>query len=187
MESHRPLYPRASEDPAPGKLPRSTSPVIIVDTNILMAIPQIDRFDWGVKAVHIYVLYSVMDELCGLARDRLDLGKAQDAQVAYEYLDALLKRTGPKGVPIRGDGSRLFFVAPPAEALEPLDTANVDHQQIALAQSILDADPQRFCAVVTRDRAMAELANLASTDVQVIVPGNFALEESLRLQFTRRQ
>lgn len=185
MESTRPRYSRFS-DIMPNKSQAAQSPVAIVDTNILMAIPQIDRFNWGVKAVQIYILYSVMDELCGLSRDKYDLEKAHDAQVAYEYLDALLKRTGPKGLPIRGDGSRLFFVAPLGEALEPLDTENVDHQQIAFAQSMLDANPQRFCAVITRDREMAELANLASTDVQVIVPGSFALEESLRLQFARR-
>lgn len=115
--------------------PTSITPIVIIDTNILMSIPRIHEFEWGLPAINIFILNSVVEELRGLKRERVDMEKSRKAQRAYDILDNLQKRTPSTGLPLRGEKDKLFFVEAPEEISSPLDPDSVDHHQIAFMHS----------------------------------------------------
>jgi hypothetical protein len=165
--------------PAPG-------PILILDTNILLDLPQIETVDWGIQPVTVYILDAVLEELRGLARERHDKKKARDAQRAAVALDRLQQRTPREGFALPEARGRLFFVSPPQAIKAPLDANSVDHQQIALAQSLLQENPGRFCVLITRDREMADIAGSAHPSIPAIVPGWNNLVNDVQRQLERK-
>jgi len=161
-------------------------PAVIVDTSILMAIPAIHSFDWGVQPITVYILDTVIDELRGLARDRQDDVKATAARRALAVLDGLQKRAAPEGIPLVKNAGHLVFAQPPSDIAPPLDPASVDHQQIALAQTHLKASLRGFCAIVTNDQEMADIATSTSPAVPVIAPGSSAMGTAIQRQLARK-
>ena len=147
-----------------------TECAVIVDTNILMEVPEIYDLNWGVDPTTVYVLRPVLDELYGLARDRQNRAKARAAQSAHDKLIHISRQMPPEGHPLPG-GGRLLFPAAPSQIQAPLDPESVDHQQIALAREHLKATPSRFCAIVTRDREMQDIAISTRPTVPVVMPG----------------
>ena len=166
--------------------PDYSHPAVIVDTSILMAIPAIHSFDWGVQPITVYILDTVLDELRGLARDRQDDVKATAARRALAVLDGLQKRAAPEGIPLINNTGHLVFVKPPSDIAPPLDPDSVDHQQIALAQTHLKAFLRGFCAIVTNDQEMADIATSTSPAVPVIAPGSSAMGTAIQRQLTRK-
>jgi len=161
-------------------------PTVVVDTNILMDIPAIDRFNWGMQPITVCVLDAVIEELRGLARNREHTDKASAARRALAVLDPLQKRSPPGGIPLPNDTGRLVFARAPADISAPLDPGSVDHQQIALAQSRMEAPSVCFCAIVTNDQEMADIAHSASPAVPVIRPGGRAMARVIRRQLARK-
>ena len=158
-------------------------PAVVVDTNILMALPAIHKFKWGVEQpITIYILDAVVDELRGLTRDKENTARAEAAQHTLSVLDALQKRAPPDGIPLLNATGRLIFAKVPQDIPPPLDPTSVDHQQIALAQAHLKASPEGFCAIVTNDQEMANIAISASPAVPVIRPGTGAIGKAIRRQ-----
>jgi hypothetical protein len=164
--------------------------LLIVDTNILLMLPRIDAVDWqaldsNINAeVTVCILESVMDELYGLARDQLNTSKATAAQQAYTYLLNLQQRAVAGKIPLLS-GGHLQFAGVPAAIHSPLDPANVDHQQIAFAQEQIRRVPKLFCAIVTRDQEMADIAAASRPRVFIIAPGGGNIAEAIRQRLHR--
>lgn len=155
---------------------------LIVDTNVLLALPQIDRVKWGVAGIDVFILRGVLDdELRGLMRGKNHTGRL--AKSAYEYLGNLERQMPAEGQPLP-EGGRLRIVDAPPELATPLDPASVDHQQIALAQRWRSGGANRFCALVTRDREMADIARLVPPTIPVIQPQPHEMEKT-RQQLAR--
>ena len=143
---------------------------LIVDTNILMDVPDIEELNWGVNSSTIYILESALNELKKLSRRNKYPEIVRKANRARVNLD----RFSPEarnGGHLLADGNHLFFEPTPQRIPEPLDPTNVDHQQIAFAITLLRANPNRFCAIVTQDRKMADIAHAAHADLEIINPG----------------
>jgi len=167
--------------------PAYSHPAVVVDTNILMALPAIHKFNWGMQPVTVYVLDAVVNELRGLARNKEDDAKAATARRALSVLDDLQKCAQPDGIPLPNSTGHLIFAQAPSDISPPLDPDNVDHQQIALAQAHLKASPRSFCAIVTNDQEMTDIALSASPSVPVIAPGSGAIKRAIRRQLARRR
>lgn len=161
-------------------------PAVVVDTNILMDIPAIHRFNWGMQPITVYVLDTVVNELRGLARDRRHGARAASAQRALAMLEPLQRRSPPEGVPLLNNAGRLVFARVPSGIAPPLDPRSVDHQQIALARAKLETPPKCFCAVVTNDQEMADIASSASPAVPVVRPGRRTMADVIRRQLARK-
>lgn len=161
-------------------MPEAAEYVVIVDTNILLELPDLLDLDWGVKPIKVYVLRSVLQELHGLSRGSANWKTRQDAQRAFELLDPLSRRTPEEGFPF--SAGRLYFVDAPTGIAHPLNPQSVDHQQIALAQEILRESPGRFCAIVTRDREMSRVARAAVPSIPVVTPSDGNLTQSIQKQ-----
>ena len=159
-------------------------PAVVVDTSILMELPAAYRFDWGVQPITVYVLDAVIRELRGLAQDKKNVAKAAAAQRALSILDSLQKRPLSEGLSRSSTSGRVVFAKGPEVISPPLDPESVDHQQIALAQAHLT---EGFCAIVTRDREMADIAMCASPPVPVITaPSGGTMETAIRRQLARQ-
>jgi hypothetical protein len=168
---------------------------LIIDTNILLALPRVDTVAWNVSdneiqaEITVCILESVMDELYGLARDRLDIGKAAAAHQVYTHLLHLQRRAVASSISLPS-GACLRFVDVPSAIHQPLDPENVDHQQIAFAQEQLQRVGDLFCAIVTRDQEMADVASAAQlqtahSPIYIIAPGGGDLIEAIRQRFCR--
>ena len=166
--------------------PHQSHPAVVVDTSILMALPDIHQFNWGVRPITVYVLDAVVDELRGLARDRQDDTRATAARRALFVLGNLQKGAPPEGVPLPNNTGRLIFAEAPTNIPSPLDPTSVDHQQIALAQVHLKTSPGRFCTIVTNDQEMADIAASASPAVPVTTPGGGAIDKAIRRQLATK-
>jgi len=163
--------------------PHQSHPSVVVDTNILMALPAIHELRWGVKQpITVYVLDAVVGELRGLAHRKQDADKAAVARRALSVLDNLQKRASPEGIPLLNTPGRLVFARAPVDISPPLDSTSVDHQQIALAQAHLKTPPKGFCAIVTNDQEMADIAASALPAVPVIAPGSGTIGKAIRQQ-----
>ena len=159
-------------------------PAVIVDTNIFLDVPDILAFNWGVSPITVYILRSVLDELYGLARDRIDQAKARAAQRAVDNLEGILQRIPAEGYSLPA-GGQLFLADAPSRIQHPLDPESVDHQQIALAREHSKATPSRFCAIVTRDREMHDIAISTRPTVPVVMPGGGPIESAIQQQLRR--
>ena len=164
--------------------PLETECAVIVDTNILLEVPDLHAFNWGVAPITVYVLRSVLDELQGLARDQQNLTKAKTARRVLGNLENILRRMPAEGYPLPG-GGRLLFPDPPSQIRPPLDPENVDHQQIASARERLLSTPSCFCAIVTRDREMHDIAISTRPTVPVVMPGGGPIEQAIQQQLRR--
>jgi hypothetical protein len=65
------------------------------------------------------------------------------------------------GYPLPHERGSLFFLSAPQVISPPLDPDSVDHQQIALAQRLVQENGGRICVLVTRDRGMADIGGSA--------------------------
>ncbi len=164
--------------------PHQPSPAVVVDTSVLMELPAAYRFDWGGQPVTVYILDAVVRELRGLARGKKNVARAAAARRALSILDSLQERPLPEGLSRSNTSGRLVVAKAPAVISPPLDPESVDHQQIALAQARLT---EGFCAIVTRDKEMADIAMCASPPVPVItVPSGGMMETTIRRQLARQ-
>ncbi len=161
-----------------------TDCTLIIDTNILLDIPNIHNFNWGVQPVNLKILQSVRDELRGLARDQMDRKLARTAQSAFDKLNNLQRRAPAEGYPLPG-GGHLCFTDDLPEIAHPLDAESVDHKQIALALTLMKAYPNKFCAIVTRDREMADIAAATRPNVLVVMPVGNDIEKAIQAQLPR--
>jgi hypothetical protein len=149
-----------------------------------MELPHIDRLDWGVDAITLYVLDSVLHELEGLARADDPL-VASPAKRALAVLDDWFTPPLPDKVQPSGGSLKIVSAKPPSDIAYPLDPESVDHQQIALGRDHIEE--HGFCAVVTCDKEMADIAASASPPVPTVIvsPGG-GMEAALREQFARK-
>ncbi len=160
-------------------------PAAVVDTSILMELPHVDTLDWGVNSITIYVLDSVVHELEGLARADDDALVASAAKRALAVLEDWFTPPLPDDVQPAGRPARIVRAKTPSDVAYPLDPESVDHQQIALARDhIVEGG---FCAVVTRDKEMADIATSASPSVPtVIVSRGRGMGKAIRERFARK-
>lgn len=161
-----------------------TGCTLIIDTNILLDIPDINSFNWGVQPVTVLVLQSVQEELRGLARDRINQRLANSAQRVFNKLNNLQRRISAEGYPLPG-GGHLCFINGLPEVPHPLNAESVDHQQIALALKLMKDYPNRFCAIVTRDREMADIAAATRPNVPVVMPMGREIDKAIQGQLPR--
>lgn len=159
---------------------------VFVDTNILLDFPQIETLDWGVRGINVFILKSVVRELDKKTKDFTDNDEPENAEAAkyaYEHIKSLQDRAVNGGYPLVNNGC-LFIVDAPQEIPDQFDPGHADHQQIALAATHLIAYPDRFCAIVTRDREMTDIAHIVHPDLQVVNPG-YATAKSIRERLRR--
>ncbi len=156
------------------------STTIIIDTNILMGIPEkFEEIDWGMESGTIYILESVLDELGVLERRSSQQELADFAQSAYDRLMTYTPLALDGGFSLK-NGVSLKFARVPDQIPAPLEATNVDHQQIAFAVEKLEENPDRLCVIVTRDQEMAIIANAVHPNLKVISPSPGDLVESIR-------
>lgn len=156
---------------------------LVIDTNILIEMPEIHDFNWGFGRVQLFVLDTVVEEL---RKKQYELAEPEKAKKAYELMSQYQVRTPPEGIPIRDGQSRLFFIQAPKNISADLDLTKVDHQLIAFAMEHIQHNPGQFCAVVSLDREVADLANSVKPRVKPISPSMLQLERQLR-SFLLRQ
>jgi len=160
---------------------------VVVDTNILLDIPNIKELDWGVQSVKVFVLESVVGEIGKLSRKAEIQPLTKKAETAYKDIRNLQRQSAADGIELP-NGGRLYFAPVPKQMPEWFEPGNVDQQQIVFATNYLQENPGVFCAIVTMDRKMAEIAHFAHPDLQVIMPSGFKvaedkIRESLRHQY----
>ena len=159
---------------------------LIIDTNILIDIPEdIQEINWGIKTGTIYIVDSVIDELHQLSKKNGYPVLARNAQQAHDKLTRFLPEALKEGF-LLPDDNRLIIARVPKKVPPPLDKTNVDHQQIAFAIALLTKNPANFCAIVTRDREMADIAHAAHPDLQVINPGTVNPLPAIKKQVERQ-
>lgn len=157
---------------------------VVVDANILLAHPRIEEINWGIKPVTVFILELVLhDELEGLRRND-NPGVAKRANEAFDHLCSLERRMdGKDGYDVPGGCLRI--VPAPAQMPAPLEPGDVDQQQIGLAYNWMQEQPNRFCAIVTRDRAMHDIAISARPPVPVVTPGSRDFQAEVQEQLER--
>lgn len=164
---------------------RTLPPLVILDTNILVGLPDILKADWQMPAVDVYLLNPVLAEIEGLARDK-DPQKAAVTSRVRDDLIALRRHVSESGLELQGGALRLFFADPPQDIPAPLRKGSVDHAIIAFAQECLKKEPGRFCAIVTQDRELADIASAANPAIQVIAANPMNLQNNILPQLIRK-
>lgn len=156
---------------------------VVLDANILLAHSQIEEIDWGINPVIVFILESVLhDELEGLRR-HTNTSVAQRAKEAFDHLCALEQRMNEDGYKVPGGWLRI--VPAPRQMPAPLKHDDVDQQQIGFAYNWIQEKHNRFCAIVTRDRAMHDIAISARPPVPVVTPGSGNLQWEIQEQLQR--
>lgn len=143
--------------------------LVLPDTNFLLEFPKVHEEKWLLRPVEIIISEVVLSELNGLTRSESRL-LAQKASAALATLNQL-KIQAERGQQSYQDGQvKLIFVDRPKQISSLLNGSVPDHQLIATALSYLTAEPPHFCAILTDDRALSDIASILA--VPVVMPTN---------------
>ncbi len=153
---------------------KPTISILIPDTNYLMDYPDVYEEKWRIAPVRILVCETVESELRGLTKDK-NATRSALAQRALDTLDRY--RSGAfaweefnKAMEGDADGKvSIGFVKRCTEYIPPLDPTNNDHQIIALAHLVSSANKDGFCAILSNDN---ELRNIATVQNLIAVARN---------------
>jgi hypothetical protein len=157
------------------------STIVIIDTNILLGIEaEFGDINQGMASGTIYILDSVLDELAILARSD-DQRLARLAEATRDKLMVFSSRAMNGGYPLN-EGVSLKFGRVPQNIPSPLDSTNVDHQQIIFAVEKLYENPDCLCIIVTRDQEMGIIADAVHPNLKVISPSEYDVAMSTRKQ-----
>jgi hypothetical protein len=152
-------------------------PIVLPDTNYLIEYPRIDKEGWLLQPLEIIISETVMAELRGLTRHDYGPLKKQ-VQLALKHLTQLQERAGRNRVLQLGKEIRLHFEPRFTDVRPPLEAGKPDHQLIAYALSRLKAKPPQFCAILSDDKELCDIAEaLGAIAVQ---SGNKLHEELVR-------
>jgi len=152
-------------------------PIVLPDTNYLIEVPRIDKEGWLLQPLEIVISETVMAELRGLTRHDYGPLKKQ-VQLALKHLTQLQERAGRDGVLQPDIEVRLRFEPRFTAVKHPLEADKPDHQLIAYALSRLKANPPQFCAILSADKELSDIAEaLGAIAVQ---PSNKMHEEIVR-------
>ena len=137
-------------------------PAVLPDTNYLMEYPSLYQEEWLLKPVEILISETVCSELYGLSHNP-DLSRSQKARRALEEIEKLKGSiSGGVGEQI---GVKVIFVDRFTEIKPPLDAHKPDHQIIAQAQKMLSTKEPRFCAILSNDKELSDIAEALSVIV----------------------
>lgn len=142
-------------------------PIILPDTNFLLTYPAVHKHNWALRPVEIAISETVRGELIGQA-NRPGSPSAVQASRALTELNQLQAQVQQGNNAYQKGKIVVSFVPRPTSVPQPLDRNSPDHQLIALAQQQLLADPPRFCAILTNDEVLSQIAEALS--VLVVTP-----------------
>ena len=131
--------------------------IILPDTNYLIDFPRIDKEGWLLLPVEIVISETVMAELRGLINS--DYGPlALQVKVTQDNLTKLQERAGKDGLVRLSHEVRLRFEPRFTNIKSPLIATKPDHQLIAYALGRLKANPAQFCAILSADKELCDIA-----------------------------
>ena len=146
----------------------SRLPIVLPDTNFLLAHPEIHKESWTLRPVEILISETVRGELIGQStRSSPPLFKAR---LALSKINPLLAQAEQGQNAYQKGKVTIAFTERPAKVSPPLEPNNPDHQLIALALQYLESDPPRFCAILTNDQELCEIAEAMS--VLAVMPSD---------------
>lgn len=152
----------------------SMIPAIIPDTNFLLEYPSLLEQKWQTRPIEILISETVESEVYGLTFNS-DRNLAQKAKRAHAEIQILKRRSDI--IKQTSADIKIRFIPRIIDAKPPLDPAKPDHQLIAYARRELADTPPHFCAILTADRELCDIAEALS--VIAIIPdydGKFFLE-----------
>ena len=133
---------------------KSYTPILIPDTNYLMDFPDLLKEKWLLSPLIILICETVETELRGL-RFNADPIRSEQAKRALELLTSF--RRLPFSLDENLLDTEIRFVVRYSDPMPPLDPSVPDHQIIGLAKKL---SQNRFCAILTNDRDMSDIANV---------------------------
>ena len=130
-------------------------PAILPDTNFLLDYPYIHQENWLLSPLEILISETVISELRGLSHN-YDPELSRKAQVALLEIE---KYQGPLASLTESHlGVKIKLVERCTDLVEPLDPQVPDHQIIAYARKQFQADPPCFCAILSNDKELCDIA-----------------------------
>jgi len=130
-------------------------PTVLPDTNYLLDYPYILREKWLLSPLEILISETVSAELQGLTQND-NPQRARNAKIALKEIN---KYRGPLADLIKSqNGVTVTFVERFTETSKVLDTSLPDHQLIGYASKLLHGDQPRFCAILSNDQELVDIA-----------------------------
>mgnify|MGYP001028566870 FL=1 len=133
------------------------TPSVLPDTNFLLDHPAVHEENWLLPSLEILITETVISELRGLAKS-VDPNLARKAQIALQEIEKY------QGVPSDPTENQTDVVVKIVERytnlVAPLDPQIPDHQLIAYAHKQLHSNPPRFCAILSNDKILREIAEV---------------------------
>ncbi len=130
-------------------------PAVLPDTNFLLDYPAVHQENWLIPSLEILISETVISELRGLANNN-DPNRARKAKVALQEIDKF--RGSLADLTESQFGVRIKFVERCTDLVEPLDPKKPDHQLIAYARKHFKQDHSRFCAILSNDKELCDIA-----------------------------
>ena len=131
------------------------TPTVLPDTNYLLDFPFLLEEKWLLSPLEILISETVSSELRGLTQNK-NPQRSQKAEVALREIN---KYRGPLAELSEGkNGVSIKFVERYTDPSNVLDTKIPDHQIIAYANELLHEDHPRFCAILSNDQELVDIA-----------------------------
>ncbi len=130
-------------------------PAVLPDTNFLLDYPSVHKENWLIPSLEILISETVISELRGLSNNN-DPHRARKAKVALQEIDKF--RGSLADLSESQFGVRIKFVERFTDLAEPLDPKKPDHQLIAYARKHYQEDHSRFCAILSNDKELCDIA-----------------------------
>jgi len=157
---------------------------VLPDTSFILDYPDLLEQSWLLSSLEIVISETVVSEVVGLTNNS-DPNRAKKAQRAYEEIQSLQMRS--ELIASRHEEITVRFVPRIIDAKPPLDSQKPDHQIIAYARRQLLSDTPQFCAILTSDRELCDIAEALS--VIVIIPdtkGKFYQEIARKFEWWKK-
>ena len=130
-------------------------PAVLPDTNFLLDYPAVHWENWLIPSLEILISETVISELRGLTNSN-DPNRARKAKVALQETNNF---QGPfAGLTESRFGVGIKVVERCTDMVTPLDPHKPDHQLIAYARKQLQSSPARFCAILSNDKELCDIA-----------------------------
>jgi len=130
-------------------------PAVLPDTNFLLDFPAVHREKWLIPSLEILISETVISELRGLSNND-DPNRARKAKAALLEIE---KFQGPLvDLTESHFGVKINIVERCTDLVEPLDPRKPDHQLIAYARMQLHSADPRFCAILSNDKELCDIA-----------------------------
>ena len=157
---------------------------VIPDTSFILDFPDLLELNWILSPLEIVISETVVSEVVGLTNNS-DPNRAKKAQRAFEEIRSLQMRS--ELITSQFNEITIRFEPRITDAKPPLDYQKPDHQIIAFARRQLFSDPPKFCAILTSDRELCDIAEALS--VIVIIPdpkGKFYQEIARKFEWWKK-